>query len=293
MDPDQCRSRYFKALVAGDQQAATDTVEKAIASRMTLADIYLQVFAPALKRIGNLWAARKINVAQEKLATQITLAEMEKLRLIHGPRRRSPSCILVCCVEGEQHFVGARMAADLFSTEGWGVDFLGADVPTKTLVEIIADRRPHVLALSLTMKQGVKYARRVIQQVTRLNVRPKILLGGAVAQDALRMRGKQLDCAVAGDAVGGVLLARNLLQSEQAKPLLHEYLRDLGRRIRELRTTTGWTQQQLAEATRLTRTYLVSVEGGKQNVTMDVLLRVANALNVAPERLLSRREDAA
>jgi transcriptional regulator with XRE-family HTH domain len=90
-----------------------------------------------------------------------------------------------------------------------------------------------------------------------------------------------------------VLFARNLFKAEHAKPLLHDYLRDLGRRIRELRTTTGWTQQQLAEATQLTRTYLVSVEGGTQNVTMDVLLRVANALNVAPERLLSHREEGA
>jgi transcriptional regulator with XRE-family HTH domain len=61
----------------------------------------------------------------------------------------------------------------------------------------------------------------------------------------------------------------------------------LGRRIRELRTHKGWTQRHLAVATRLTRAYIVAVEGGKQNVTLDVVVRIANALAVGPEQLLA------
>jgi transcriptional regulator with XRE-family HTH domain len=61
----------------------------------------------------------------------------------------------------------------------------------------------------------------------------------------------------------------------------------LARRVRELRTRRGWTQEQLAEATKVTRVCIVAIEGSKQNVSMDILVRLANALNVAPEHLLS------
>jgi transcriptional regulator with XRE-family HTH domain len=34
----------------------------------------------------------------------------------------------------------------------------------------------------------------------------------------------------------------------------------------------------------------VAVEGGKQNVSMDVVIRVANGLGVAPDQLLTTEE---
>jgi transcriptional regulator with XRE-family HTH domain len=61
--------------------------------------------------------------------------------------------------------------------------------------------------------------------------------------------------------------------------------------VRELRTKKGWTQEQLAEATRVTRVCIVAVEGGKQNVSMDILVRLANALAVTPEALLASDSD--
>jgi len=290
MGPDQCRRLYLATLLQGDQQAAGDAIEKGISAGMALSDLYLKVFAPALKRIGDLWSDGKISVAQEHLATQITLGEMEKLRSIHRARRRLTYRVLVACVEGEEHFVGVRMMADLFSLEGWAIDFLGPNVPTSTLVDMVDDRRPHLLALSVTMKHGVKQALRVVQLVKRLAVQPKILVGGnALVNNQLRQE-KNSGCAVASDAIDGLKLGRNLLHSDHPKAVLQEYLKELGRRVRELRTRAGWTQQQLAEVTNLARAYVVSVEGGKQNVSIDVLLRIANALRVSPEGLLSGNE---
>jgi transcriptional regulator with XRE-family HTH domain len=74
--------------------------------------------------------------------------------------------------------------------------------------------------------------------------------------------------------------------------MLREYLLTLARRVRELRTNRGWTQEKLAEATRVTRICIVAVEGGKQNVSMDILIRLANALSVPPDVLLSSEASA-
>jgi len=92
---------------------------------------------------------------------------------------------------------------------------------------------------------------------------------------------------IAREAREGIELIAKLLRSDRPKAMLREYLLTLGRRVRELRTNKGWTQEELAEATRVTRVCIVAVEGGKQNVSMDILIRLANALSVSPEILLS------
>jgi len=56
--------------------------------------------------------------------------------------------------------------------------------------------------------------------------------------------------------------------------------RSLGRRIRDLRSKRGWTQEQFAEFCGVHRTYMGHVERGEKNVSLSTVLRVANALGV-------------
>jgi methanogenic corrinoid protein MtbC1/DNA-binding XRE family transcriptional regulator len=242
-----------------------------------------------MERIGDLWCDGQINAAHEHLATQITLAQMEKLRSFIPPVPLSGPRALIACAEREQHLVGARMAADLFMLDGWRVDFLGADVPASNLVELVDERRPHIVGLSVTLKQNLKYAWRAIEQIAGREAAPKIILSGQAALRRSLKESTKRFCAVANDATEGVRLARTLLNTETPKAVLHEYLAELGRRVRQLRTRRGWTQQSLAASTRLTRAYLVAVEGGRQNVTLDVVIRIANALGVPPDQLLSSK----
>ena len=47
------------------------------------------------------------------------------------------------------------------------------------------------------------------------------------------------------------------------------------------------TQQQLADASELDRTYISLVEHGKQNLSLDAVLKIANALEVPLSDLLA------
>jgi methanogenic corrinoid protein MtbC1/DNA-binding XRE family transcriptional regulator len=287
IDRDRFRKDYLKALLAGDRGAAGEVIEILLASSMALPEIYLDVLSPVMVQIGELWGRGAINVAQEKLATQITLGQMAKLRLLQVGPRPSAHRVLVSCVEGEEHYIGARMAADLFMMEGWAVDFLGPNVPGASLIEMIRSRGPQLVALSATMQRHVKNAKDLIRQITALSPRPKVLLGGQALWEGKESGLKKLICEVAGNVVEGLKIARDLLHSERPKTMLDAYLKEFGGQVRQLRSQTGWTQQRLADLTGLTRAYIVSVEGGKQNVSLDVVVRVANALGVMPERLLA------
>jgi transcriptional regulator with XRE-family HTH domain len=61
---------------------------------------------------------------------------------------------------------------------------------------------------------------------------------------------------------------------------------EFGRRLRALRIEKGLSQEALAEAASLHRTYVSSVERGERNIALVNILRLAVALSVDPGDLL-------
>ena len=53
----------------------------------------------------------------------------------------------------------------------------------------------------------------------------------------------------------------------------------VGRRIRELRTAAGLSQEKLALAADIDRTYIASVENGKRNISIVNLEKIIRALD--------------
>jgi len=56
-------------------------------------------------------------------------------------------------------------------------------------------------------------------------------------------------------------------------------LKKLGMRVREKRKTMGWTQEDLASAAQIDRSYIGGVERGERNLTFSVLCQICTALN--------------
>ena len=285
---DTKQKRFAHAIVNGDHESAEQLTGELLSAQQTLGDIYLKVISPALVSVGELWCHGDIGVGEQKLATEIVIGQMDRLRAIFALREsRSPYRVMVSCVEGEFHFIGARMIADLCLSRGWNVDFLGPDVPTDALIDVIKRRHPQVLALSMTMADGLAKARAVIETVERTAPTLRVVLGGQGVPIDAQGRSFGRHCEIGPDAVEGVATIGKLLRVDRPSAVLKEYQSILARRVRDLRTHKGWTQERLAEATKVTRVCIVAVEGGKQNVSMDILVRLANALGVAPETLLS------
>jgi transcriptional regulator with XRE-family HTH domain len=56
----------------------------------------------------------------------------------------------------------------------------------------------------------------------------------------------------------------------------------LGRQIKRLRARLGLTQDALAERVQISPKYLSNIERGRENPTLDTLLRLAKSLKVEP-----------
>jgi len=278
---------YVRALVLGDEQGAFELAQRVFGSRSDLMGVYQDLFYPAMVEIGELWHEGKLNVAQEHRATETTLAQMARLRAAYPVPPTNGKRAVVGAVEGERHFVGSLMVADAFRFDGWKVDFLGADVPTRDFSSASSWSKADVLALSITMEANVPRLGVLARALRRRKQAPDVVVGGR-ALNAHPDLARELGFEYAGDPQAAVRAARRLvgLKDDSAAINFDALLRQVGARIRGARQEKSLTQQQLAQRAGLDRTFIVAVELGKQNVSLGALAKVAGALGFSLDRLL-------
>jgi XRE family transcriptional regulator, regulator of sulfur utilization len=65
-----------------------------------------------------------------------------------------------------------------------------------------------------------------------------------------------------------------------------DYLNQLGKRIRKLRSQRGWSQEEFADICAVNRSYMGRIERGELNLTLDSLQKVGKGLGLSVSALL-------
>lgn len=279
---------YLDAIARGDQQLAYSLTDGALKDRISVTQLYIDVLAPAQIAIGEMWHLGKINVAEEHIATSITIATMERVRYELKPRVDLGVRVVLVVLEDERHSIGIRMLADFLLMDGWMVDVLIDPTPVSDLIEFIRTRRIDLLALSFTMADTQSKTRVVTDTLREQGLATKVLLGGRALDNgnkdlvALGVNG------FAKDAVEGTKEARRLVGLQEEKIDLESHLIEIGKQIRFVRTRLKMTQKELADRSGLDRTYISMVENGKQNLTLGAMVKISSALEVPLASLVRR-----
>lgn len=71
----------------------------------------------------------------------------------------------------------------------------------------------------------------------------------------------------------------------KARSRIHQ---NFGKRIKEIRSQRGLTQERLADAIGVDRSYMGFVERGERNPTLDKIARIAKALKVSLSELFEK-----
>lgn len=143
--------RFLQALIEGRRGQCAAMVEHYLNRNLPVIEIYEQLFRPALYQIGDLWAAERLPAATEHMVTGIIDTLMKEMQPRITPAEHKQPGAVIAAVEGEAHQIGARMAADVFTMAGWRVRFLATLPSAHELRRLIADLKPHLLCLSITI----------------------------------------------------------------------------------------------------------------------------------------------
>jgi len=172
---------YLNSLLRGDRNTALSMVMNDVKSGRPIKDIYLTVFQPVQYEIGRLWQTNKISVAQEHYCTGATQLIMSQLYPYLFTGEKKDRKMVMTCVPGELHELGARMVTDFFEMNGWDTYYLGANMPAESVVNYLIETKPQCLAISATMTHHVNAVESLIKSIRETKESPedmKILVGG-------------------------------------------------------------------------------------------------------------------
>ncbi len=206
------RGRYLAAQLQGDRREALRLIiQEGLEAGASVMDVQLKVIQEAQREIGRLWQENAISVAQEHMATAISTVALSHL---YDRAARAPSngkTVLVACVEGELHDFPARLVADALDLAGFEVRYLGASVPTDSLLRALEDMRPDLLALSVTMAFNVPALRRAVARVRAEAGALPLAVGGGACLWAQGLAEELEVDATGSDAAELVAAAQRLL----------------------------------------------------------------------------------
>jgi methanogenic corrinoid protein MtbC1 len=183
LDPGQplaeLANQYLSALLRYDRHSASALILQAVENKVSIKEIYCHVFEPCQYEIGRLWQSNVVSIAQEHYCTASTQFIMSQLYpYIFRSDRTFRGTIVAACVSGELHEIGARMLCDLLEMEGWNTIYLGANVPTAGIVDVLRDNHSDILAVSASMAFHIPAVREVIAAVRLASLATRILVGG-------------------------------------------------------------------------------------------------------------------
>lgn len=168
------------ALLAADERAVEAVFASAASRGADLALLARDLVSPALDEVGLMWHRGEVSIAEEHLATAVVhrtftrCASSVPLPPLGAPR------LLLSCLAGEFHELGARLVGEVARAAGWQAEMLGANTPRDAVLGYIAQRRPDAVGLSCALSGHVAECSKTVEEIHRVAPGVKVLVGGSV-----------------------------------------------------------------------------------------------------------------
>ncbi|MEY3091829.1 MAG: hypothetical protein RIU67_612, partial [Actinomycetota bacterium] len=168
-------------LVNADAGGAWGVLQRAIDAGGEIGNVYLEILAPAMARIGEEWSRGEIDIAIEHQATAIATRLVGQMspRFVRRGRRRGE--VLIGGPSGERHALALAMLGDLLRLEGYDVFDLGADTPANSFVHAASKiNNLTAVGVSVTTTESVEGAIDVVRTLRRaIGDEVPVVLGGS------------------------------------------------------------------------------------------------------------------
>lgn len=179
--------QYLDSLFRKNTRTSLSLIQQFISQGIPVNDIYVEILAESMRRIGEMWHTAKITVDTEHYYTSVTQMAMTQMYPLLFSQERKDRTILCACPGTELHEMGSRMIADLFENNGWDSIYLGAAVPEDALLDSIRQNTPDLVALSVTMPQHLITCKEITASIRQEFPDLKIAVGGKAFESTHRI----------------------------------------------------------------------------------------------------------
>ncbi|MBV8860161.1 MAG: B12-binding domain-containing protein [Acidobacteria bacterium] len=148
----------FSALLEGRDEELSSLFVRLHLHGLSVGQLADSLLCAAMRRVGDLWHAGELTVAQEHVATRTALVALQglqaSLRKSGGGRMRA----LCCSVEDDFHELPLQLARLTLEASGLAVFDLGTSTPFSALAEAVHRFRPELVCVSSTVLQRLDRA---------------------------------------------------------------------------------------------------------------------------------------
>ncbi len=146
-----------------------------------LLDTVTELLYPFLVHIGILWGTNKIMPAQEHFISSIIRKKIfSKVDALPQPETNAKKIVLFL-PEGEHHEIGLLLAYYIARNLGWRVFYLGQNVPTTNINQVIKITKPDML-LTIVVTLAKEKAVNILNKISS-DFDKTILLAGNINND--------------------------------------------------------------------------------------------------------------
>ena len=172
--------RLAARLLVGDESGAWSLISEALASSLDPVGVHLQLLVPALRTIGDGWAAGTITIDQEHRASAVVSRLVGRLGVLFTRPGRKRGAVVLAAAPGDLHALPVALAADIVRSANFVVVDLGASVPPEDLARAAANTDDLVAVGVCMSASGLDdVVRQALRAVRRAVPGVPVLVGGS------------------------------------------------------------------------------------------------------------------
>jgi DNA-binding transcriptional MerR regulator/methylmalonyl-CoA mutase cobalamin-binding subunit len=157
-----------------------------------------KLIIPLVYRIGDLWHDGTIRIANEHLASSIIRSFLSNIIESFHVADSSPK-IICATPRGQEHELGALIVGVIAASEGWGVIYLGSNIPVEEIAAAAEQTEAKAVALSLVYPKDDPLLPRDIIKLGKMLPEKAVLVAGGRAAGAYEESLKEAGAIIVND----------------------------------------------------------------------------------------------
>ena len=204
--------KMAQTIIDGEEDVAAELAQQALDEGIDPLAAITDGFMPGVNEVGDSFACGNAFLPELVMAGEAmkaAIAVLEPAMKASGTQRKMLGKIVLATVEGDIHEIGKSLVGTMLTSSGFDVYDLGVDVATTDIIAKAKEVDADIIGLSALLTTTMVKQKEVIDQVTKLGMKVKVMVGGApVTKEWVH---KIEADGYSEDAIGAVNVAKELM----------------------------------------------------------------------------------